>query len=270
MLCHDGGIYHHHGRVGVATSDPSTTNEIQLVWSDNGLGEISKVLNAAELQVTSVGDQMAAVKGWCRKGGVFKVGGVSEHRGRVGVATADPDNSARVRLAWSDNGRGCVSEPIAAATLIIASSAEQLESVKDWCHAGGVYSYHGRVGVALADPNSEAEIWISWSGDGLGEISKVLNAAELQVASFADQLVAVKGWCRKGGAYKYKGRVGVALADPNSTAEIQLMYDGVEVSGWLQAAAVQLAPKIAQLTTEMMECASKEQYTRAIELQTQV
>ena len=201
----------------MAISDPNADIEVKLVWSCDGLGEISEQLYVSMLQIASAAEQSEAVRNWCHAGGIYK------SAGRVGVALMDPDANAEIKLMWSGDGRGEHSKLLKAATLQVASAEDQKEAVKAWFGVGAVCKFNGKVGIATSDLDSDAQTTLMWY-DGEGTLSQPIQAVRLLLASMSSQHSAVAAWCHNGGVYHHHGRVGVATSDPSITNEVQLVW----------------------------------------------
>ena len=240
--CGKGGIYKHHGHVGMATSDPNEDIEVRLIWSRDGLGTISEPLHASELEDASAKEQNEAVRSWCRAGGIYKLDG------RVGVALMNPDANAEIKLMWSGDGRGSHSTMLKAATLQLALVEDQKKAVKPWFNVGIVCKYNGKVGIVTSELDGDAQTILKWY-NGHGTLSYPIKAAKLQLATSAEQHHAVLEWCHGGGVYKFRDRVGWASADPNFANEVKLIWSGDGLgreSEILNAAELEIATPLEQ------------------------
>ena len=110
-----------------------------------------------------------------------------------------------------------------AVNLQLASAAQQRNAVCEWCCDGDIYkNAAGHVGVAMVDPDENAEIKLMWSSDGLGTISAMLKAARLQKASAEDQQAAREPQSRleaaETAARKAESRLAEAMEEAKSSA----------------------------------------------------
>ena len=92
-----------HLQVGMLIAPPNDVLKVQLMWSSDGCGKESSRLDAAKLQIASNDEQIATVKSWCEKGGVYQ--SLLDPKfpgGRIGVAVRDINEHAEIKLCWAD------------------------------------------------------------------------------------------------------------------------------------------------------------------------
>jgi hypothetical protein len=172
----------------------------------------------------------------------------------VGVITAGPDADDDFKVRWA--GGKEISDWINRDHLRSATIEEQIEAVpwckKDaivWLRADGSEEY--KVGIVVADPDSDAEIRVRWAGtERIG--SWYVPVVTVRRASIELQKAAVP-WCTVVGrgaiAIDSDGDVGVVATVPDHEAEVKLRWLRTShgLSGWTRVARLRQASPREQI-----------------------
>lgn len=105
-----------------------------------------------------------------------------------------------------------------------------------WVKKNAIAKLDGRVGLVLANPDSDGDVKLRWAD--AGTTSRYIRASRLRKATDADQRQAVQ-WCQKHTLAVLNGKTGEVTMDPDSDAEVKLKWPDGKVSGYVRAVRLQ-------------------------------
>ena len=176
-------------QVGMVMEPPSESAKsvkVELMWSSEGNGAESGLLDAARLRIASNDEQITAVESWCVQGGVYKsLAEPNFARGRIGVAVRNLNEHAEIKLCWLDTGTARRFTRARAATLQFATAEEHMGAIHGWCRAGNVYACRnsGKIGISIGNPeivSDSVQVRMFWLETAQAESRAVGTTVQLR------------------------------------------------------------------------------------------